>query len=64
MARLQAVIHSGFGSLLQDVAQEGEDGLVFFKAGFFLGFNQALEGGNLNDEAAADFHFQALATSR
>jgi hypothetical protein len=38
--------------------------LVFFKAGFFLGFNQALEGGNLNDEAAADFHFQALATSR
>jgi hypothetical protein len=33
MARPQAVIHSGFGSLLQDAAQDGEGGLVFFQAG-------------------------------
>jgi hypothetical protein len=38
--------------------------LVFFQAGSFFGRNQALEGGYSNDEAAADFHFQALATNR
>jgi hypothetical protein len=47
MARPQAVIHSGFGFLLGDAAQDGEGGLVFFQAGFFFGLNQALGGWQL-----------------
>jgi len=57
MARPQAVILSGFGSLLQDAAQDGEGGLVLLQAGFFLGLNQALEGGNSNHEAAHSILF-------
>jgi len=60
MAGPQAVIHSGFGSLREDAAEDGEGGLVFFQAGFFFGLNQALGGGNSNFEAAADFHFHAF----
>ena len=60
MARPQAVIHSGFGSLFQDPAQDGEGGSILFLAGFFLRLNQAFQRRNPNLEWRANLHFYSF----
>jgi len=60
MARPQAVIRSGLGSLLQDAAQKGQGGSILFLAGFFFRLNQAFQRRNPNLECRTNLHFYSF----
>ena len=60
MGRPQAVIHSGFGSLLQDAAQKWQGGSILFLAGFFFRLNQAFQCRNANFECRTNLHFHGF----